>query len=206
MTNVIGLDLSLTGTGVAFIDDTGIMYDGNGDQAHAPSGEPYHFGRTIATKTVSSSGKKDATLEARADRLVVLLERIRRECTGAQLVCVEGPSLAQKSQAGQHDRAGLWWLVVNTLITEGFIVVEVSPSSLKKYATGKGNASKDAVLAAVIRRYIDVAEPADNNQADALVLAAMGRRWLGTPVETHMPQVNLDAMTKVHWPVAVTSA
>lgn len=195
MTNVMGIDLSLTSTGIALVDNDGVIDDSTPEAPNA-----YHFGRVVTTKTITSIGRKDATLEERADRLLVLVERIAVEATGVQLAIIEGPSYGQGRQGGQHDRAGLWWLVVERLLEMGLLVVEVAPASRSRYATGKGNAAKDAVLAAVIRRYISVAEVAGNDQADALVLAAMGARWIGAPIDDPLPQTHLDAMPKVHWP------
>lgn len=77
-------------------------------------------------------------------------------------------------------------------------IVIITPSQRAKYATGKGNASKDAVLLAVARRYPTV-EVTDNNEADALVLAAMIARLAGRPIETSLPQTHLDALAKVRW-------
>jgi len=177
--NVVGLDLSLTATGTAFYDATS---------------------HSVDVDTIKSSGAKDASLFDRSVRLQVLLDRIIRKATGAQIAVIEGPSFGQARQGGQHDRAGLWWLVVDKLIELGIIVVEVSPASRAKYATGKGNAAKDAVLAAVVRRYPTI-PVADNNQADAVVLVAMGARWLGTPIDDGLPLLNVGGMTKVRWPL-----
>ena len=177
---VVGLDLSLTSTGVAVVDDE--PADG--------------VGRVVGR--VTSSGKATATLRERHHRLQLLCQRVAALAWPSNLVVVEGPSFGQHRQGGQHDRAGLWWLVVSTLHDVGVPVVEVPPSVRSKYATGAGNASKDAVLAAVVRRYPDV-EVRGNDEADALVLAAMGARHLGRPIDS-LPQVHLQAMGKVRWP------
>ena len=59
-------------------------------------------------------------------------------------------------------------------------VVEVSPTA-RAHATGKGTARKDAVIAAVESRYeVGVA---NDNEADAIVLAAIGARLVGFPIE-----------------------
>jgi hypothetical protein len=99
-----------------------------------------------------------------------------------------------------HDRSGLWWLVVNGLFANDVPVVEITPNQRAKYATGKGTDDKDKVLAAVIRRYPDV-DVTGNDVADALALAAMGRRRLGRPLEESLPKPNLEVMDKVRWPV-----
>lgn len=167
---VVGLDLSLTATGVS-------------------DGEKCWL--------IRSKGTKTATLDDRRKRLTRLADEVDESCFGVDLVVVEGPSFGQARQGGQHDRAGLWWLVIH-LVGSGRDVVEVPPASLKTYATGKGNASKDEVLAAVVRRYPDV-DVADNNTADALVLAAMGLRHLGHAIDD-LPLTHLRAMSKVAWP------
>jgi crossover junction endodeoxyribonuclease RuvC len=89
--------------------------------------------------------------------------------------------------------------LVSPLCLQGSPVVEVAPALLKKYATGKGNAGKDEVLAAAIRRY-PMANITCNDIGDAVVLAAMGARHLGEPIESSLPQVNHTAMEKVAWP------
>jgi Holliday junction resolvasome RuvABC endonuclease subunit len=51
-----------------------------------------------------------------------------------------------------------------------------------QYATGKGNAQKDHVLAAAIRLWPDVAITG-NDTADALILAAIGCRTLNLSID-----------------------
>ena len=81
---------------------------------------------------------------------------------------IEGPSFGSKG-AGQHERAHLWWELAGLLDELCRDVIEVPPTNRAKYATGKGNAGKDEVLAAVVRRYPDV-NVTNNNEADSLVL------------------------------------
>jgi crossover junction endodeoxyribonuclease RuvC len=117
------------------------------------------------------------------------------------LVCVEGPSYGSKG-GHEHERGGLWWIVRESLDALGYHVAVVSPSSLKKYATGKGNASKDQMIVAACKRFpwFD----GGNDEADALFLAALGLQHLGKPV-VEMPAVNLTAMTGVDWPEMVAA-
>lgn len=166
--NVIGLDLSLTSTGVA--SSLGAV---TRIRSH-PSAEVSPFSR---------------------------LRIIRAEVMGhvlcADLVVVEGLSLGSKS--GQHlTRAGLWHLVMEAIDTAGIPWAEVAPTALKKYATGKGNADKDTVLLAAAKRYPDHAIRG-NDEADAVILAAMGADHLGVPIAT-MPAVHRAALDKVAWP------
>lgn len=188
ITTVVGLDLSLTSTGTARIE---IEHD---DAGHIVA-------QIGSVGTIASKGKRADTLVDRSRRLSVLATKIVESCIGADLVVIEGPAFS-RSNPGMHDRSGLWWLVVDMLRTDSYVgavvdIVEVSPTSRAKYATGKGNAGKDGVLAAVVRRYAEFLVMG-NDEADAVVLAAMGARSLGLPID-EVPAVNRSAMDKVSW-------
>lgn len=181
---IAGIDLSLTSTGIAracfeAADGHELMY-------------PF-------VRRVKSTGNAGASLDDRWKRLASLVGTIADEVADATLVVIEGPSFGQARQGGQHDRAGLWWLLVNELREICKMpVAEVPPSVRAKYATGAGNAGKDAVLAATVKRYPDW-DITGNDVADAVILAAMGARHLGQPIDS-LPQIHLSAMTKVRWP------
>lgn len=169
---VVGLDPSLTGTGVARIDDYGIH-----------------------TVLIKSTGKKGDSLASRARRLASLLSQIGNLVPEGALVVIEQPAYSQTG-GSHHDRSGLWWLVV-AFLHNFHKIVEVAPGTLKKFATGVGNAGKDQMLAAAIRRY-PAAEVVDNNVADAVHLAAMGARYLGHPLEADTVKI-LEAMEVPRW-------
>jgi crossover junction endodeoxyribonuclease RuvC len=178
--SVAGVDLSLTSTGLARVYGGGPLAE-------------------WSVQRVESKGLATATLADRAARLSRLRETICDWVAAADLVVIEGPSFGQARQGGQHDRAGLWWLVVDDLLARGVPVAEVTPAGRMKYATGKGNSKKDDVLAAAVRRYLDV--PIQGNDiADAVLLAAMGARHLGRPVEKSLPLKQLEPMDAVRWP------
>lgn len=174
MTFVVGVDLSLTATGVAAA-----------------------VGGTAKVRTVTSTPTED-TIAARSIRLRAVAGALFNLARDADLVVIERPAFLSKTGAA-HDRSGLWWLLVARLTGAGVPVAEVSPNTIKKYATGKGTADKDAVLAAVVRRYPDV-EVNTNNEADALILAALGARHVGEPLEATLPADRLAALSAVKWP------
>lgn len=178
MTRIVALDLSLTSTGMA-----------HGDTR---SGVPPQVSRVV------SKPPRHVTLDTRSRRLRTLAGGITERCAGADLVLVESPTYSGKTTGSAHDRAGLWWLVVGRLTGAGLNVVEVELHAIKMYATGRGNADKDAVLAAVIRRYPHV-EVTGNDEADALTLYAMGARFTGAPMERDLPKTHLRGMDRVAW-------
>lgn len=112
----------------------------------------------------------------------------------SHLVVIEGPAFSRGAMGGQHARAGLWWLVADRIDV-------VPPNVRAMYATGKGNAGKDAVLAAAIKRY-PAWEITGNDIADAAILAAIGARMLGHPVEDSLPKSHLRALDKLTLPFA----
>lgn len=172
---VVGLDLSLTSTGVAVATQDGAVTD-----------------------RITSKPTPNATLADRAERLRGIRTRILELARLADLVVIEGPSYGSTT-GHQHDRSGLWWLVVSSLEVR-HAVVEVPPSTRIRYALGKGAGSKDDVLTAVIRRYPHV-DVNGNDEADALLLAAMGARWLGRPLERQpLAKTHTAALDKVTWP------
>lgn len=175
---IVGLDLSLASTGVA---STTLGTRDSGATVDRIVTRP--TGRSVADRSL---------------RLWRITEQIRLWTAGAQLVVIEGPALRLQSGSA-HERAGLWWIVAHRLVSGDIPVAVVPPASRAKYATGRGNAGKDQVLAAVIKRYPTV-NVEGNDQADALVLAAMGARWLGYPIERSLPEVNLAAMNGARWP------
>lgn len=174
---VIGLDLSLTASGFA---------------RFAVDAPPY-------ATTIPSKGKTADSLLDRSVRLETIAQRILNsmpEGIPAPLVAVAIETPAHNQTSGHHhDRSGLWWLTVSALLGQGYNVYEVSTTQVKKYATGKGNASKMEVMAAAIKRYPDL-DIANDNEADAVVLAAFLARALGDPIEESLPQANLSALDK----------
>lgn len=139
---VMGLDLSLTGTGVVVLDR---------------AGAPLHA-ETVSCKFVGM-----ARLAFIRGRIGELLSRHR-----PALVCVEGYSFASR-QSHAHALGELGGVIRLLLHRNDFIYKDVPPSTLKKFVTGKGNAAKDEVMMNVYKRW--GWEMRDNNQADAYGLA-----------------------------------
>lgn len=73
----------------------------------------------------------------------------------------------------------------------------ITPASVKKYATGKGNADKTAMALAAFKRA--GVEFGDDNQCDAWWLRAMALDYYGSPV-VEVPQSHRVALDGVTWP------
>ncbi len=150
-TVVVGLDLSLTATGVGVV--TAIMR--NAETIRRPQYRGTERLRSIR------------------DAVINRVDGIR-----PALVVVEGYAHGRTNQAHQLGELGG---VVRVALDElGQRWCELPPSSLKKYATGKGNADKAAVLTEAVRRLGYAGS--SNDEADALWLACAGHHLLGHPV------------------------
>lgn len=172
--NVIGIDPSLTGTGIA-----------------------YH-NHTTTVKTKPTAGD----LTSRNTRLNTILAALDNAVLGIKpwdfegntdLVVLETPALT-KANAGTTMLNGLFWRIVADLHTLEIPVTEATPTTLKKFATGKGNATKpDMRMALYQRAGIDLK---DDNQVDAWWLAELGRHLLGIGT-LELPRTHTVALEKV---------
>lgn len=146
---VVGIDLSLASTALAAL--------------HVGTGELY-------LHRVKSTGKTTDTLAMKVERYRTLSTKI----VDAALVCspvavaIEGAQFSTSKDTSAHRRAGLWWRTVDLIDAAGIPVVEIPVSTVKKWGTGKGNAGKDMMLAAAVRRWTQVTQ---NDEADAAHLA-----------------------------------
>lgn len=114
---------------------------------------------------------------------------------GAELVVLEGYSFASRGRA-VFSLGELGGVVRLSLYQNDVPFVEVSPGTLKFYATGHGNAGKEEVLAAAIRRLGYAGH--DDNEADALWLREMALQFYG--YGARVPKEHQKALTKVEWP------
>lgn len=123
-----------------------------------------------------------------------LLNRI--EIERIDLAVIEGYSMGS-SLAHSHELGELGGIIRWTLWGKQIPFVDIPPSSLKKYLTGKGNADKDLMLSTASRRFD---RTLNNDEADALALWAMAMDAYGKPVLS-VPESHREALTAIEWPV-----
>lgn len=187
MNTIVGLDLSLTSTGIAVHAD-GETSTYRIQSKPKPTGPP----------DAKSKGKPTQTHRDKAIRFNMIRAGVLGKFPEGSTVYIEGPSYASVG-AASHDIAGNWWLLVHELMFSWECqVFVVSPAQRCQYATGKGagpDAGKDRVLAAAIRRYPDL-DISGNDVADAVILMALGCRHQGAPIDD-VPALNLRALDKL---------
>lgn len=163
---VMGLDPSLTATGVALPD-----------------------GRVMVLqppKCCNRGMRRLAWLRNKVLALIVGYE--------VGLVFIEGYSYGSRHSHAHSlgELGGVLRLAIHE--TNGVEYIDVPPSSLKKFATGKGNAKKELVLVEAVKRL--GYQGSNDNEADALWLRALGHQVVGDPI-VDLPKHHLDGLDKV---------
>lgn len=178
--HVLGLDLGLANAGAATITAEGRV--------------------DTFVKTTPALPADAPVLDVDARISVVARWAVGLCTTGTKLVVIEGPSHA--SQHGQpHERAGCWWRVVRGLIARELPIAVLSPSTVKGYIAGKGDADKDLVKFAV-----DAAWPGrglrrkTSHECDAVALATAGCDWVGWEGPWLEGRRGTGWLTKAQWP------
>jgi len=173
-----GLDLSLTCTGIAICLETS-------------------RGTKMVTDTITSKGKRAASLVERHARLTELGNGILHHAGVCDLAVIEGLFTGPKA-GSLIDRAALFWFVAGGLIRREVPVAIVPPTSLKLAIFGSGKADKVQLALAVQRLWPDFDGNAD--MADAAGLAHLGAVWLGMDV----PTLERHKTVKAEWPERTT--
>ena len=158
----------------------------------------------ICTPTGKTWSFATATLRG-MDRVDAIVSEVHGFVTdtSADLVAIEGYSFGSQGRSVFNigELGGCVRLLLHRLKVP---FVEVPPSTLKKFSTGRGNADKDAMILAAVRRFGFEGET--NDEADAFLLWCLARHAYGSPVAT-VPVPNQEAIAKVSWPdLAVPTA
>ena len=176
---VLGIDPSLTATGLCWID----IDEHNGFWA----GE-------VSTVGAPPPGK-DRSHRAMSRRVSALMELINNAVYNCDLIAIESMAYSAKG-ATAYVLPWVWGRVIDLAEHYSIPVLVVGTSQVKKYATGKGNADKDQVLAAAIRRFPGL-KITNNNEGDAAIIASVGCRYLGFPIDGKPTLAQLDVMKKI---------
>jgi crossover junction endodeoxyribonuclease RuvC len=165
---IIGLDLSLTATGWA-------QYDGG-----------FQYG-TLKDKMHHG--------ESTDDRLMRLEDIIITAVWHGlpEMLVMEGLSYGSNDASAQ-ERAALHFFIRRHFRNCKIPIIVCAPSTLKKFVTGKGNSEKNIMIREVFRRW--GIEAANDNEADAVALAAVGACLVGQMEPTTTQQREVIALLR----------
>jgi Holliday junction resolvasome RuvABC endonuclease subunit len=196
MSYIVGLDLSLTSSGIAILSDC---------LPTAQAVPAHQQGYDVAPAVLRSVGEDGK----RADSYRTRSRRVRRQCAaimrildpylGTVLALVEGPIYAGKVLPSYFDRAGLFHGVFGALDARGIPIAVVSPTTGHQFVTGKGHADKSDIVVEASKWWPDVFVHNDD-EADALGYAAMGAMHVGLKLPFRPRARHYNAVATVDWP------
>lgn len=169
MSVIVGIDLSLTGTGVVVLDD----------------------GSITAKKLIKTKPSGDGPL-AETERLLTIKEQIKDilEQAKPSLVLIEGLAFAARNSTALVQLSGLNYLIREYLVIKKIPFVIIAPTTLKKFIMGKGAGPKELMLLETYKRY--GISFIDNNLCDAFGLTQCGIALMGEskqPLQVHHKEV-----------------
>jgi crossover junction endodeoxyribonuclease RuvC len=142
-------------------------------------------GEIINQEEVKSKLKSDP------DRFVDLTESILEELHPNDIIAIEGFSYGSSGR-GVSTQYGIGWLIRAELFKRGYDYIEVSPSAVKKFATGKGNEKKENMVLPIFKHW-QFEHPSDNVR-DAYVLARIA---MGTHSVTKLTKYQTEVLDKL---------
>lgn len=176
---IIGLDLSLTGTGwCRFFTST----------------EPIEYGEII------TKPNEFPTRRARVNYIAFELYQFIVKQETPQIVFIEGYAFSK--QTSSLTQLGELGGVIRQMVFSktGIDAIEIPNTSLKKFITGSGQAKKEDLKLATYKKYykkygIDF-QGKSNNECDAFCLAMMGKALLG--LTDRLTKIEQDAVNKTY--------
>jgi len=176
---ILGIDTSLTATGLARVD----ILEWPSSRPARKEGEPVRFVADTAT-VGAPKPTKDKSKRAMARRVNALITQVEWCFSDTE----ERPEYVGMEALAYGARGeGAWvlpWIFGRVIeLCEKYDVPlqVVATSARAKFATGKGNADKETVLLAMARTFPEAAV-ANNNEADALAVAATICQKIGLPI------------------------
>jgi len=150
-TKIIGIDLSLTGTGIVVLED----------------------GKLMKKKLIKSKplGKRPIDEIHRIRKIIEEIEDILGEDI-PDIAVIEGMAFMARNTTALVQLAALNYMTRALLVDYNITFIIVAPTSLKKFVTGSGNAKKDVMLIETYKRYgVTIL---DDNICDGYSLAQVG--------------------------------
>ena len=152
----LGIDLSLTSTGIIKLEDGKIQKR-----------------QLIKTKPTGQNPLEELK------RLEYIRDTI--DTTDVDIAIIEGLAFMARNTTALVQLAGLNYLTRERFYLEEIPFIIVAPTTLKKFISGKGNCPKDLILLETYKRYHVSFK--DDNLCDAYVLARIGEALLDKKVK-----------------------
>ena len=188
---VIGLDLSITGTG---------MVGGYPISLGLPSARHFPYNPEISCLVGSKPSNKKIRLFDLLDRVELIRRKVEqavtdiREASGIPVVFLEGYAMGVRGSR-VFDLGELGGIIKKYLYDNKIQFYTVAPTQLKKFILGKGVGGKSDMRMATFKRYsVDFT---NDNLCDAYGLAVLGCSFLGANPEEKLTKPQRDVLAKL---------
>lgn len=155
----VGIDLSLTGTGVVILED----------------------GKLMEQKLIKSKPTANGTPKDEVKRIQKIVEEVQDSIIyhkgKIQVAVIEGLAFMVRNATALVQLSALNYMTRAMLMEYDIPFIIVAPTSLKKFITGNGAAKKDVMLIETYKRY--GVTLLDDNVCDAYGLAQVGLALFG---------------------------
>lgn len=167
---LVGLDVSLNGTGAARVDtDTG---------------------RSV-TRTIDPKGRRTHA------RMEFVRTEVADIIRGADYVGIEGLAYAAAS-SNRDEIDGMHWQIRHLCWQRRVPYAIMPPATVKGYVTGDGQAGKLDMVKAMNRAFPQMALSDRDDEADALAIVTMVARFKGLLLDAHVLRYP-HVLEKVQW-------
>jgi len=161
----MGIDLSLTGTGLVVIKD----------------------GKIVEQQLIKSKPVGNKPIDELA-RIRKIVEQIRETVDKYRpdVAVIENLAFMARNTTALTQLAGLNYFCRAMLKDYGVPFYLCAPTTLKRFATGKGNCPKDNIMMEVYKRWHVTIT--NNNLADGFILSKIGQALLDKEMKLNIPQ------------------
>lgn len=147
------------------------------------------IGEVLQAREVVGKGKDPK-------RMVELIDDILAHLLPDDHICIEGFSYGSKGK-GISFQFGLGHGIRNAMYRQGLSYTDVSPSAVKKFATGKGNTKKENMIMPIYRKW--GFEHESDNVRDAFVIAQIAGA-LYADIEIQLTKQQLEVIDAIRNP------
>src|SRR5690606_5959669 len=141
----------------------------------------------LTEKEITSKVKKDP------QRMIDLTEQVLSHLEKDDVIAIEGFSYGSRGR-GVAFQYGYGYSVQISLYKNDYNYFVVTPSQVKKFATGLGNASKDSMILPIYKRW--GYEHESDNVRDAFILAQIARATISDVKLTKFQKEVIDTLKK----------
>lgn len=148
-------------------------------------------GKVLRAKELTGVGSVDPK------RMITLIDNVIGHIQKGDFIVIEGFSYHSQGR-GISFQFGLGWGIRAALARRGYKYIEATPAAVKKFATGRGNAKKDAMAVPIFKHW--GFEHSSDNVRDAYIMAQIAKgiyEYLNGITETKLTKYQVEVINAI---------